>query len=84
MMDPSMNPIENLHQNNNSVDVFFDSINQMSNLLNTGLSEEQLSIVIELLNYGVNAEQLARLIIQLRNKAQHDHQMINFMFDNIN
>lgn len=79
-----MNPIENLHQNNNSVDVFFDSINQMSNLLNTGLSEEQLSIVIELLNYGVNAEQLARLIIQLRNKAQHDHQMINFMFDNIN
>ncbi|KAH7643333.1 uncharacterized protein LOC142597817 [Dermatophagoides farinae] len=83
-MDPSMNPIENVHGNENDVYTFFDSINQMASLLNTGLNEEQLSIIIELLNYGVNAEQLARLIIQLRNKAQHDHQMINFMFDNLN
>lgn len=55
-------------------------VTQISELLGTGLSQEQLSIIIELLNYGVNAEQLAKMIIQLRKKAQQDYQRINFMF----
>ncbi|KAJ6220123.1 hypothetical protein RDWZM_005935 [Blomia tropicalis] len=62
-MNSFIDPIDDSEQD---VAKFLDTTFQMSELLQTGLTPEQLSIIIELLSYGVNSEELAKLILNMR------------------
>ena len=53
---------------------------QMSNLLETNLTLEQLSIILELLSCGANAEELAKLILQLKKESNQKQNLINKLF----
>mmetsp|Transcript_32896 Transcript_32896/g.53395 ORF Transcript_32896/g.53395 Transcript_32896/m.53395 type:complete len:83 (-) Transcript_32896:118-366(-) len=47
---------------------------EMSQILNTGLSQKQLQIVTELCEMGVNPEALAKVIQQLKAKQMQQQQ----------
>ena len=55
-------------------------ISQMSHLIGTGLTTEQLEIVVELINFGANPEELAKLIQNLRRESNHRQNAINRLF----
>ncbi|CBQ70514.1 uncharacterized protein SPSC_04556 [Sporisorium scitamineum] len=46
-----------------------DVLHDMSQLLNTGLSREQLRACVELIESGVNAEAVAAIVENLRKEA---------------
>lgn len=79
-MDSQIDPIG--EESSRNLSDFFDTILQMSNILETGLSSEQLAIVVELLNYGADSEELAKLILNLRKESAEKQSQINNLFRN--
>ena len=55
------------------VEYFFLVLMEMSNLLNTGLDSESLSICVKLIESGVNPEALAVVIKELRRESSAVH-----------
>jgi len=49
-----------------------DSLQELSNILETGLDRESLSILLELTEAGVNPEALAALVKELRKRKDKD------------
>lgn len=49
-----------------------DSLHELSNILETGLDRETLSILLELTESGVNPEALAALVKELRKQKAED------------
>lgn len=77
-MDINLDPIgDEAEQDACSI---FDIAFQMSELLETNLTSEQLSIIIELLNFGANSEELAKLILNMRKESSHKQNQINKLF----
>lgn len=76
-MNSFIDPIDDSEQD---VAKFLDTTFQMSELLQTGLTPEQLSIIIELLSYGVNSEELAKLILNMRRESSQKENQINKLF----
>lgn len=79
-MDNHLDPIvDDSDQDSTSL---LETVYQMSNLLETNLTIEQVTIIIELLNYGVNSEELAKLILEMRKESNHKQNQINRLFKN--
>lgn len=79
-MDNHLDPIvDDPDQDSTSL---LETVYQMSNLLETNLTIEQVTIIIELLNYGVNSEELAKLILEMRKESNHKQNQINRFFKN--
>lgn len=56
-----------------------DSLQELSNILETGLDRESLSILLELTESGVNPEALAALVKELRKqKASTEDEVPTF------
>ena len=56
-----------------------DSLQELSNILETGLDRESLSILLELTESGVNPEALAALVKELRKqKASEEDEIPTF------
>lgn len=56
-----------------------DSLQELSNILETGLDRESLSILLELTESGVNPEALAALVKELRKqKASEEDEVPTF------
>ncbi|KAH0793725.1 mitotic-spindle organizing gamma-tubulin ring associated-domain-containing protein [Histomonas meleagridis] len=56
-----------------------DALQELSDILETGLDRETLSILLELTESGVNPEALAALIKELRKqKVEQDDEVPNF------
>ena len=56
-----------------------DSLHELSNILETGLDRESLSILLELTEAGVNPEALAALVKELRKqKAEKEEETPRF------
>lgn len=60
-------------ESNGSSEQMMKIVTQMSQQLETGLTGEQISIVMELLRKGANAEQLAKLVINLRRQIEQSN-----------
>lgn len=54
------------HKMNNDRTQLLDALQELSNILETGLDRESLSILLELTESGVNPEALAALVKELR------------------
>ncbi|CEM07487.1 unnamed protein product [Vitrella brassicaformis CCMP3155] len=50
-------------------DEVMDILHEMATLLNTGLSRDELTILVCLCEQGVNPEALARIVLELRREA---------------
>lgn len=61
--------------------VLLDSLHELSNILETGLDRETLSILLELTEAGVNPEALAALIKELRKQKEENDQETPTFFD---
>lgn len=57
-----------------------DSLHELSNILETGLDRESLSILLELTEAGVNPEALAALVKELRKQREEDIEEENNFF----
>lgn len=57
-----------------------DSLHELSNILETGLDRESLSILLELTEAGVNPEALAALVKELRKQREEDIEEKNNFF----
>lgn len=77
-MDTHLDPIGD--ESSKNMSEYFDTLLQISKLLDTGLSSEQLAIVVELLNYGADSEELAKLVLNLRKEAHQKQSKINHLF----
>lgn len=66
---------------NNERAVLLDSLHELSNILETGLDRETLSILLELTESGVNPEALAALIKELRKQKEENDQETPTFFD---
>lgn len=51
-----------------------DSLHELSNILETGLDRESLSILLELTEAGVNPEALAALVKELRKQKESNEE----------
>ncbi|EAX84752.1 hypothetical protein TVAG_582700 [Trichomonas vaginalis G3] len=64
---------------NNERAQLLDSLHELSNILETGLDRETLSILLELTEAGVNPEALAALVKELRKqREENDEQTPTF------
>ena len=57
---------------NNERAQLLDSLHELSNILETGLDRETLSILLELTEAGVNPEALAALVKELRKQMEEN------------
>jgi mitotic-spindle organizing protein 1 len=57
-----------------------DSLQELSNILETGLDRESLSILLELTESGVNPEALAALVKELRKQKATDEDEVPSFF----
>ena len=57
-----------------------DSLQELSNILETGLDRESLSILLELTEAGVNPEALAALVKELRKQKPASKETISTFF----
>jgi mitotic-spindle organizing protein 1 len=57
-----------------------DSLQELSNILETGLDRESLSILMELTESGVNPEALAALVKELRKQRSIDESEVPSFF----
>lgn len=80
-MDPRLHPIQ--IESNRNMREFLSIVTEISDLLQTGLNQEQISILIELLSNDINADELAKLILNLRNKANQMNKRVNYLFEMI-
>jgi mitotic-spindle organizing protein 1 len=55
-----------------------DSLQELSNILETGLDRECLSILLELTESGVNPEALAALVKELRKQKTPEEELPSF------
>jgi mitotic-spindle organizing protein 1 len=55
-----------------------DSLQELSNILETGLDRESLSILLELTESGVNPEALAALVKELRKQKTPEEELPSF------
>ena len=58
-----------------------DSLHELSNILETGLDRESLSILLELTEAGVNPEALAALVKELRKQKEEKEEETPRFFD---
>lgn len=58
-----------------------DSLHELSNILETGLDRESLTILLELTEAGVNPEALAALIKELRKQKTEKEEETPRFFD---
>lgn len=58
-----------------------DSLHELSNILETGLDRESLSILLELTESGVNPEALAALVKELRKQKSEKEEETPRFFD---
>ena len=58
-----------------------DSLHELSNILETGLDRESLSILLELTEAGVNPEALAALVKELRKQKSENEEETPRFFD---
>lgn len=57
-----------------------DSLQELANILETGLDRETLSILLELTESGVNPEALAALVKELRKQAPEKEEEVPSFF----
>jgi mitotic-spindle organizing protein 1 len=55
-----------------------DALQELSNVLETGLDRESLSILLELTESGVNPEALAMLVKELRKQKTNEEDVTSF------
>lgn len=65
---------------NNERAQLLDSLHELSNILETGLDRETLSILLELTEAGVNPEALAALVKELRKQMEENDEQTPTFF----